>query len=125
MTRSARRTSALAAVLASLVMLVGLLSGHCPRPVLDPHPIAAAAAVTAAAAEPAGTSARPADHSCTTQTPAALATPATTPVDPPQPALAATRSLDVGAPAPLGAAASSRAPPPRIPSAIDLCVLRV
>jgi len=125
MTRSALRTSTLAAVLASLVMLVGLLSGHCPRPVLDPHPVATVAAGAVSTVDPVGPSAQPTNHSCTTQTPAALTTPAAAPIDPPQPALAATRGLAVDTPARVGATASSRAPPPSSPSTIDLCVLRV
>ncbi|GAA2077711.1 hypothetical protein GCM10009840_10610 [Pseudolysinimonas kribbensis] len=124
MTRLRPSITALAAVLGGLLLFVALLAGHCPRPILAPHP--ATAAIAAGTVSPADALAVPANPSCIIQTPAMVAASPTTPAHPPQ-----LVSVDDGAGSTTGAgiaptSASSRAPPPHgVPSTIDLCVLRV
>jgi hypothetical protein len=125
MTRRAFSMTAFAAALSGLLLFIGLLSGHCPRAVLDPHPVAAA---SAAPVEMTSTApmAQPADHSCTTESPAVLATAATAPLDAPQMGAALQAAPTAPASSAVATSSPSRAPPPPASaSTIDLCVLRV
>lgn len=124
MTRLRPSITALAAVLGGLLLFVALLTGHCPRPVLAPHP--AVATTASGAVSPGDVVALPVNPSCVLQTPAAVAASSTAPVHAPQlvsvdAGTAATTAADAAS-----ASASSRAPPPYgVSSTIDLCVVRV
>jgi hypothetical protein len=124
MTRRRPSITALAAVLGGLLLFVSLLSGHCPRPVLAPHPTVATTAVATIGSGDAVV--LPANPSCVLHTPAAIAATSAAPAHAPQ-LLSVDASADLTTAADLASTvASSRAPPPPgASSTIDLCVIRV